>query len=458
MKSFIFSLKNYGLYLALFIYGLFYHISSSEFWPISISKTWLTPEVFEHSMLQKPIFTIFLSLFHLIPLSDVQHLILVKALFCILGLIAIRLFINLILDISKVTHRAFYGNVLLISLVLFSATWMQNFFRVRSDQLSLLFFISFLYFSHTKKLYVSVLFLSLTVLAQIKGLIFLPAGLIFLYYNNKELFFKFNKATRYYLTMTLLGILIWTIALNTNSISYLIYSYQNENFYFPNEFLKLFLTSEAPLIIATLVISFMSIIKRDRLIFPYAVSSLVFFIFILVSPQSYPYYIASLSLPFYLTLLIYIMARINEKKHYILLAIQIATSLAAYSYYQNYHYNSTVPQLRYIQKSSEIASTYKLSYLDGMGTMPRQNLIPCFVSPNDDVANKFCTQQLIDKSSDILILTHRLYSLNRTYFENLNIDYDQILPGLWIKKSSNLSLKKELDINIVPALLIFNFN
>ena len=74
-------------------------------------------------------------------------------------------------------------------------------------------------------------------------------------------------------------------------------------------------------------------------------------------------------------------------------------------------------------------------YLDGMGSLPRQNFIPCFVSPEDEEANAFCQQELKTKHPEMVIITQRLLGLGQIVFDSVQLDYVQIRPNVWVHKN-----------------------
>ena len=453
---------KYVVYLGITIYGLFYHISSSEFWPITISKAWLNFDNFEYSLLQKPLFGLFLSLFHFFPIDDITHIYVVKLIFALMGTFGIVIYVKLIIEISGFKVPTKFKNIfeciLLLVLLALSPVLLHNFFRIRTDQVTFLLFSLAVLFNYRKQLLKSMFFLTLIPLVSIKGCVFIIPAFFIFFPNLKKFFFQIRSLHKYYLIASVLGLFIWLINLNFPAISYLFETYKSMEF--PNPSLKQYLVSEFILIFISLAVSVYLLYKKDTLLKSYAQSALSLFFLITLLPQSYPFYIASLAPFLYLPMFIVLIKSliINSTKKIVFIFIQASFALGI-TFYSADFYTSMNKQIDYIKKVSQLIETNNLTYLDGMGILPRQKFIRCFVSPNDDIANGFCLNNVNLGTPDAIIVTQRLAYFGPALFELIKKNYTQVLPNLWIKTSfTSLVSKENIDLwSIAPAIYIFGF-
>lgn len=458
MKHLLLLKRNFIL-IPLFLYGFFHHISASEFWPVTISKTWLNPEHFEYSLLQKPLFGLLLSLFHLLPLDDVQHLYTVKALFSALGVLSIWAYVRTLTTLAEIKISDLYSNLLILVVVLISPNFLNNFFNIRTDQVSFLLFLYFIYFNYKHEFIKSFLFLLLIPLVSIKGVVFIIPGIYLLYSNSQYTLKKIRTLHKFYFISGFTAAVIWLINLNGPSLTYLINTYYSMSF--PNPNLQNYLRFEFLYIIASLLVSFYVLFINDIKLKKYAYTSLYFTIMIFILPQSYPYYIASLSHLIYLPLFVFILRRQNPSmfKKLVLIAVQLLYVLGTIFFTKiNLNYNSNHDQISFIQSSSRIIEKNNLSYIDGVGILPRQKFTACFVSPDDDFSNTNCFNQIFNLSADAVIITNRIFLLGEQIFTYIEPAYEQILPNFWIRKDKiNSDILKVKNLNPTTNLPITIF-
>lgn len=442
---------------ALVLFGCFYRITASEFWPITISKTWLTPQLFEFSMLQKPLLTAFLASFHLLPLTDISHLLAVKLVFSFFGACGIWALINFLLDISKVdsTQKDKYLGFGALALTLLSPTILSHFFSVRSDQLATTFFSFFLMFSYRKKLALSLICLGLIPLAGIKEVFFLPAGLFIFYFNFKHLLSRKFLFFSFYAMFT---VFVWLVAYNIPALYYFIETYEQTNLSL-TRLSSYILKIESLSILLTLLSGAYIFKKSLKHLYPYVFSSLYFILVIVVIPQSYSFLIGSL-LPFILVPLALVLLQNRERKILLfspLSVIFVYTLVVRYNH-NAFPYSSSFKQLDYISTVSEIISKNNLHYLDGVGILPRQGHYPCFASPNDQVANTSCLDRIERQALDSIIITSRLMYVGEQVFKVSDKNYEQILPNFWVHKdkiNAGILAYKNTNAEISPAFILF---
>lgn len=465
------NIKNYLLpafvFLALLIYGTIYHISSSEFWPITISKTWWTPSAFELSQLQKPLFTLLLATLHLLPLGDVAHLYAAKILFSALGALSLFYYIKNVGLVAKVSLTPYMEAILLCTLLLFSPVILHNFFRIRSDQLTFLFAMLALYNNFKGRTLISLVFYLLIPLISIKGIIMLiPLFFIIV----APCFYRFRTLStvrKIQLSLIIAACLIWPLAINLSSLTYLYDTYLTSDF--PNMYLQEYLQQEFLLI----TFSFLTCISASLYLHtPFKPKAYTFicissFLLILLIPQSYPYFIASLAPLVYLpafALLLSLIFKSNPRIRYtllLLIALQFGTVLYTSLKHDSPFIRTNTDQIVFIKKASVLMSSYdKLNYIDGMGILPRQRFLNCFVSPDDDNANNSCRLKLeSDPLPDVMIITTRFAYLGNEVFSIASKNYTQVLPNFWLhRKYQNVTTDTDLNSTNIPVpMLIFNF-
>lgn len=445
--------KNYFLLVLLFFYGLFYHISSSEFWPITISKTWYDFNNFEYSLLQKPLFGLFLSIFHLLPLNDVQHLYTTKAVFTFFGVLCLWYFAEIIKKLTNLNSSSIAkNNFIYLILLILSPIYLMNFFNIRTDQVSLLLGLIFLNHYHQRNFKISILLLLALSLISVKSSLFfliLSPFIFDLFKQNirtaKQLFF---------LALSLLAIIVWIVAFNFKAIEYFASSYSNENY--SNFFLVSYLKSEFFAYTLSIIISIYFLFKRKYT--PYSISCLLAAVIVLIAPQSYPFLISSFVPIIYLPLFLFILTKLSDKK--ILLSTVVISLLSIWINIQFFiNYRSNFDQFKFIKSASHLVNKYQLTYADGMGILPRQSFLPCFSSPGDEDSNTTCLDILRTNRSQVVIVTQRFLTIGFHEFSNLNAYYTQVLPNFWIKNENFKVLPKEaINLNTIPVpAFIFNY-
>lgn len=455
------TLKNIKLHhfviLALVLFGCFYRITTSEFWPITISKTWFTPEQFEFSMLQKPLLTLFLAGFHLLPLTDIAHLLLVKFVFAFFGALGIWALISFLFEINPTLQdkKNKYVAAGMLCLVLLSPTVLSHFFSVRSDQLATTLFSFFLLFSYRKNLALSIICLVLIPLSGIKELLFLPAGFLIFYFQFKHLI---SKKFLFFAAYGLFTVFVWLSAYNVNALYYFLETFEQSNISTHRLSSYIAQIESLSLILTALSVIYI-FVKSLKSLYPYAISSLYFSLVICAIPQSYSFLIGSL-LPFILTpLMLVILLNQTKKIHFfaVLTSVFIFT-LAIRFNHSAFLYSSSFKQLKYIEVAGKIVEKNNLHYLDGVGILPRQKNYPCFASPNDQVANTSCLDRIQNQDLDSIIITSRLMYVGEQVFKVVDKSYEQILPNFWVHKKLITPeivehTKKNADIS--PAFILF---
>lgn len=447
---------RYLIFGFLILFGLFHRITSSEFWPITISRTWLHPDRFETSLLQKPLLTLVLSLFHIFSFSDVAHLILVKIFFATLaaaGLFALFYFVRQ-LNEPATTPSFNLVAYLAAAFFLMSPVFQANFFSVRSDQMACVVFSFFLVFALRRHIKPALICLLIIPLMGIKEILFLIPGSLYFYLQFKPYF-----TSRIKLLIFLGGAaaLVWAIALNMSALFYLHETFDN-TFYLTRFNSRTFI-SEYPLLLLSFVAALYFIFRADKTFRPISLVSVLFLAILLSLPQSFDFFIASvvpfIYIPFFLASLhIY---RRHRKIVFTVFCTQALFAVSLKLYWNEPLYISNSVQLGYIAKASALIHKNRLTYLDGEGILPTQTYLPCFTSPLDSIANQGCIDMLNRNHPDVVIVTNRLMILGDIVFRLIEKDYTQIYPNLFmrneyvtedVKERINLSAELGLPIMI----------
>ncbi len=446
---------RYFVFGFLILFGFFHRITGSEFWPITISRTWLHPERFEMSMLQKPLLTFLLSIFHIFSFSDVVHLIIVKIVFAIISSIGLFAYAYYVYQTHEPKKTSDFNIVAWICLGLFavSPVFQANFSSVRSDQLACVFFSFFLIFCYRKNLKFSLLCLVLLPFLGIKEIIFLVPGTVFLALEFRNVF---TKRSLLFIGMTVVAALVWSIALNLDALFYLQETFQNTDL-FARYGNRIFFF-EYPMLIVGLISAVYFIFRTDKKYFSISVVSILFLLILMALPQSFEFFVASVVPFIYIPVLLMFLQL--WKRYKIVICAAVFSQLAFVSWVKlstgELFYESNLQQLHYISQASALLHKNRLSYLDGEGILPKQTYVPCFASPLDSIANQGCIDMLKRNRPDVVIVTNRLIAIGEIIFTLLHDDYTQVYPNLYMLNEyvtedvkARINLKGEMGLPIL---------
>lgn len=461
-------LKPSGFLVIIFalltlIWSTTFFIHSSEFWSVYISKFTFNTE-FSNTILLKPLFHFLLSLVHALPLNDVQHLVTVKVLFSIIGLIQIFLIIGIFrILFERKPHLASIKVILLLLLIFSSTNYLQNFFRIRTDQICTTIFLVAIYLNAKKKLSLLQHFLFILVYPMIglKGFLFSLIQIILLT-TGHPIHFSKNKTKIYLYILSFFTFFIWAVNLSWNNILYLLQTTNSFAHYFIA--LSSWASSEWILLIASLVSIFSSQFQNfseTKFNTNLSALSLTAMILILLFPQKHAYFLASFSPLFILNtsaFLFYIYEKHTNTRRLKLIFTTTIVSLlvtkSLISWMTTPIYRSNIEQLRLISYISEVIQLNNLNYVDGFGSLPKADNMNCFVSPDDSVSNTYCTEIIRNGKPDIVILTSRLMGL---------IGPNELLEPNYIDSGYNIFIRRGIEYKVPPskkmqpALFVFGF-
>lgn len=165
------SLRNLSfiaLWLALFLYGTFNFISDSEFWPMAVAKEFGHLPMEHPVLIYKPLFHAILKVPYFFELSSGGHILFSKALFAAIGSSAAVFILYWIGRISGL--RVLVAFIILLFL---SETYFTNFFKIRSDVISLALTVAALGISYSVLKRKKLTLKDQIILGLLSGLLFL---------------------------------------------------------------------------------------------------------------------------------------------------------------------------------------------------------------------------------------------------------------------------------------------
>ncbi len=443
----------------LIIFGATYFIHSSELWSVYIAKNLFTADYFS-SVSLKPLFHFLLYLFHLIPLTDVEHLHLVKSVFAILGSLQFIL-IWKIFSKHSIVQNKILSHLVFFTFAICSSVFLQNYFRIRSDQVCATLFLFFIYINASKKLSLkyNFVFLAIYPLIAIKGILFSLLQLCHILISYKK-----EVLLRKYIHLSVLALIALLLSVINFSWDGVIYFLQTTNSFAESyASLKNWILGDF-LIVAVSLFSlfYISYQKWTLKIFNINISILSIFavIIVILFPQKHTYFIASFVPLLVLNSMLFAIYIINnyfKSEHYIKAVSLLFLLFLTFNCFQLYNtsvYRSNFSQFKFIRFIAPIIALNNLSYIDGIGALPRANNLNCFVSPNDTISNNYCLDLVLNGKPDIVILSSRLMSL---------IGPDEFLKNYYSHFGYNIFFKKDFDSHFTapkdlsPALLVFGF-
>ncbi|MBC7742201.1 MAG: hypothetical protein H7061_08390 [Bdellovibrionaceae bacterium] len=443
-----------------FFYGQQAFITSSEFWPVFASKNILSFSPSWASLFMKPLFNLLLSMVHYLPLTDVQHLKGVKTIFAFNGAAQILL-IYFIFKAYQPTKP--WLAVALTVLITLSPFYLKTYFQIRSDQLALTLFLVFLLLNFTTFQFKSawnILFLFAFPLIGFKHIYFSFLALLVLKIKETFSFLKTSlRFERYYIYVLFGGLLIWTANLAIPSFTY----FSRTVVDFENNFgaLKLFFKFEFLLILLSLGAFCYLPLRAEFMRRGYAKLFLlpVAIVFLLLlHPQKFDFFIGSFVPILFLLAGFLLFSCLQQNPKKIIWGLALIFAFEALSVYKASQQikliTSYKTQLATIHSITKIFAGRPLTYIDGMGILPRQRNLGCFISPDDYESNQSCLDLVNQHKPDVVILTTRLAS----YLTDLSL----LTKANYVEQGANFYIKKELagqspadELIWVPPVLIF---
>lgn len=425
---------------ALFLNGINSFISSSEYWSIYLSQKLF---VFDHtwaSVNLKPLFHLILSSIYLLNLNDFYHIYATKILFSLNGIFQFFLIYKILMNFQRNQILNFFLTLLLFSSPLFLA----NYDRIRSDQLVLTFFLIFILVSMIQLKHKLGIQLALVVVFPLIAFKHFYLSLLALFFFKKtevsNFFIKIKSTQKLIFFLSTLALILWLFYFAAPAASYFLASFETAANYFYNVFI--WIKTEWIYIYLSLFPFFVKDFRNE--LHQKNLGKLVYvqlgvIILLLLFPQKTNFFIAGLIPIFYLSALCFLNFLYNNRlfsKGIILVGV---ISLSAFSIYlsrkTSHLFTLNNPQLIAIDRMSTIITKNKLTYLDGVGVLPKADNLGCFVSPDDEISNRTCIELIRSKTPDVIIVTNRLMNLPFDFQSLTELDYEAIGPNFFIRKS-----------------------
>lgn len=426
-------LSLFFTFICAAIYSYHFYISSSEFWSISSVNTY---PITDTQFLSKFLFNSILKGLFVFDLTDLQHIQFAKIIFSALGAgvvcFILRTFNQSLEQKPKMEKIGLYA---LLALFLASPQFLTNFFRIRTDTLALgLFLFEYLLFKKQKR---TLFFVFLYPLIGIKHVMYSILCLCLNIEPIQKFILKLKAQSLLKKINLLLFLLILTIGflnLYINEVFYWMRNYSESSG--SSLFLFRWFQQEWPLLLICLLL-LASNIRFKKVNFPIFLVYLFLITFTISSPFQQPYYLNLFIFPFYFITLYefadgYVFKKIHLYPGFILLAFVLGNYFWKTNHY--HWYSSSDEQFQAVDSLSTFVTTNRLSYIDGMGILPRTKQSTCFISPADEISNENCRQRIKNHEVDVIIFTQRLLSEASQAIEGLDSTYSEIYMGVASKK------------------------
>lgn len=450
------------LSVAYFWSALTSHISTSEFWPLTISKELWNFDTPEYSVYFKPSFYLIYSFLHMIPLSNETHVLFGRVL---MGIVSIGSFYCLFRIFELVFGSTQKRNIFfIVGLLAFSPLMFSHLIKIRSDHYSL-FFTLLLIFASLKfpppwpgkhlLLFVGLHYLVLS--ATPRAIFHDLVGLTFIipFYWNR---LKINADTRRQFLLVFGGpllsmaVIFFPIgsALGTQIFIYIRNTYATGSGYWFHFWGWL---QREPLLASMIVAGAIQFLRHAKnqwyLFFPAVVAFLSF----AAADLKTPYLLASL-LPFFLFPLAGALAmRPLSTRKLLAFFFLLLGSHALFTARLDW-WSSNRHQIEIIRKVSAFLGEHPMyTYFDGLGLLPRSNQLIAYLGPDDDVALEGARRKVLSQKPSVILYNQRMIFLGESYKDYLFKNYRQIAPNLYLRNDLEDDLREDMRFTEIPILL-----
>ena len=181
------------------------------------------------------------------------------------------------------------------------------------------------------------------------------------------------------------------------------------------------------------------------------------FVFIWIVPQKHFYFLASFA-PILILVCTHLLndlyfSKLTRRALVSLFAVQMVFNLF-YSRFDAF-YRGNQAELVFINQMESFLKVNNYTYMDGVGILPRSKNIPCFISPQDQIANNFCRTSFEQQVPDVIVQTQRL--LQVIPVSEFKSEKYKMIGGNVYLKSHLSSVSTEILQTIPSALLVFGF-
>ena len=452
------------LFVIYSIFAVTAYTADSEFWTIALSK--LLYSFDGHiALLQKLPFYFILNIPYHIFADSLLVLMMEKSLFYLVS-VGIFYFCYKILLFYKIDNKVIF--LFFISLFLFESVFSQT-FRIRSDNLALLFFLILFYMglldsSDTLKQTVRFFLLSLLMfLITPKAIYFLVLFFLYHVYNQKLLFKRLKSILLFFLLPPFICLFVGFI-LDKFQMPYLKDAYTKAVLYFLNSFNRQSFQStylsldsfnfllravfRSPIHIIFIFASIFAGLKfrkklnnNEVILIPIIILGVLFLVF---HNQKLPFFINSLLLPVFLfSFIIFAKCKqcIAQPFPYPKIAILFVALTLTYSVYQISHLiikQNGLTQISTVSKMQSYFSQYPESEIyDGIGILNSGNVLHSFAGPDDRNMKMMTLELLKEHRPDFIIYVPKLFELEPQLSLLLEYQYIPIANGVWAYANQN---------------------
>lgn len=441
---------SYFAVLLLFT-GLTRYITHSEFWSIFYSKYLFLPGDFQDSLYSKLIFHSSLAWLHWLPFDNLEHILAVKVLFsAIAGGILYLSYRFLSLKLPR--QLAFF----FLAILYFNPIVFWDIPQAKADILCLLMMLltTAAYFQQRYRL--SLLLIVGTLLTTPKSILFLPFLLLPAIREKKwSIDFTFRKKLWLIRGVIVLIMFVfwgqisknfflnsyamaWTFAKALFTQSVQIGFFTDQNNFFVNDMIRFLL----PTLVLALFYFFghriFTISKKNIVLF--LIYCLYSVALIVIYPLKHPYFL--IPIVFLLVLILVYLVQFDRVRYQnvfvssrirVLIILLFSWQLTGIVLVTKINWG--VPQFAVIKHLQTIASINPAAQIaDGMGILPRANVLPQFIGFSDPVADKYFFSDVASKKPDLLIITPRV-RVQITRLQNLiDTDYVYLAPNILVRK------------------------
>ncbi len=443
--------------LIFFLTGVFQHISDSEFWPMSLARLIGQSDSSHSSLIYKFVFLGLLKIPYLFDFSSVEHILATRVIFSLLGIANLLFFYKISKKLYQDDNVAFVLTALLFSSLFYFSQWS----RIRSDLLVMFFCLLGIYLNlwrPSQKMRIAVLTILplLMIFSTPKAIYWIVILTIFCWPGIL------------YLSLPLLGICFLFIFSSLIYGSHIFLSaYSSAFFYYMNSWITV---QQDPSVFtyeigAFLKVHFVQITLSTMGIIVYfrthknlknkiILGFFVAFLSLLANPQKLPFFICAL-LPFLILPAGFLLLRLpNRLYYYGVIALLILQGLGMSSWNQWW-----VPNKPELDKLSEIEGLIKkvpqATYFDGLGILPRQNLVYSYLGPDDPVTIQGAQQAVLWKKPSFIFRNSRSYLMEPILAIQLEKDYIEIRKGVFVRKEFKTQF--DIDLSGMPLQNYFSF-
>jgi len=455
-------LENLVLVLLISVWAYFSFnnwIGSSEFWPVTLAGHWdqwrRAP-----SLVYKPIFHLILTPLYILNLDSATHLQAAKALFTLIGATSFALIFKILRS-----RQSLWVSGWIFCILLFSQLGFTQFGKIRSDMLSLFFFLLgywVLIVREDKGWKVNLtffIFFELLILLTTPKAFLLALALAMSCWQAKRI--SVRQLLWSHLSLTLMGlILLMTLAfvvegstvvahffswlqIGQNSLGQVSENLSNSKLVHWEINLPVFIA----FVLNVVFISKGKVDFSDRIL-QGTVLFLSLLTLLLIHPLQ-PFFIATLLSAMFI---LFLGPQLEKYLFVFPILFFITFILFGLNFRKVYFFKNELQLLAIERIERELSHLKPVRVLDGLGLAPRIQNTLNYVGPNDLVSVEWAEKELMQNRPEFVIFTSRISLLSSESINYLQINYRAVGPGYWIRSD----IQETIDLkDLPPAIFLF---